>query len=298
MMRCTRLIAFVLGALLCAIQSAAAQGVIDKAPVTQISVTSAAELDQVFTKARYTLANVRQFHVAPPLFVRRLPRGLADVLLAEKESLFIRLVIPLVTKANKDILAQRRRLLALHNQQRQNQPIDDADRKWLLRLASLYAVEPGDLDTLVTRVDIVPAALAIAQAIIESGWGTGRLAIASNGLFGQHALPGSHGTVTAKRDRNVAVAAFPNLLHGAYAYMFNLNTARTYRTLRAVRAKARAAGKRPSGYDMAIGLEHYSGRGMAYVDELRSLIRRHRLNRYEALRLAPDGFTKVKHTAQ
>ena len=63
-------------------------------------------------------------------------------------------------------------------------------------------------------------------------------------------------------------------------------------------ADARASGKRPSGYDMAIGLKHYSGRGMAYVDELHSLIRRHRLNRYEALRLAPDGFTKVRQTNQ
>ena len=298
MMRCGRLIGLVLCALLAAMQTAVAQGVIDKAPAPQISVKSAAELDQVFAKAQYTLANVRQFHLAPQLFVRRLPHGLAAVPLAEKESLFIRLAIPLVTKANKDILAQRRRLLSLRNQQHRKQPIAEEDRKWLLRLSSLYSVEPGDIDTLVTRVDIVPAALAIAQAIVESGWGTGRLAVASNGLFGQHALPGAQGSVKAKGDKKVAVAAFPNLLHGVYAYMFNLNTAGAYRTLRSVRAEARASGKRPSGYDMAIGLKHYSGRGMAYVDELRSLIRRHRLNRYEALRLAADGFTQVKQITQ
>ena len=34
-------------------------------------------------------------------------------------------------------------------------------------------------------MDIIPVSLAIAQAAIESGWGTSRFALEGNALFGQ-----------------------------------------------------------------------------------------------------------------
>lgn len=59
--------------------------------------------------------------------------------------------------------------------------------------------------------------------------------------------------------------------------MQNLNTHAAYRRLREERAAIRAAGKRPTGYELAGTLDRYSERGEAYVESLRSIMHVNRL---------------------
>ena len=54
--------------------------------------------------------------------------------------------------------------------------------------------------------------------------------------------------------------------------MVNLNRHYAYEQLRAVRAQMRAGGEPMTGWDLAIGLESYSERGMVYDDEIRAMI--------------------------
>ena len=64
---------------------------------------------------------------------------------------------------------------------------EDRIRKW----AELYAIDDTDnqdmdqlYQELMFRVDSIPVTLALAQAIVESGWGTSRFARQGNALFG------------------------------------------------------------------------------------------------------------------
>ena len=43
-----------------------------------------------------------------------------------------------------------------------------------------------NLDALLIKADEIPVSLALAQAVIESGWGTSRFAYEGNALFGQY----------------------------------------------------------------------------------------------------------------
>ncbi|HKJ91279.1 MAG TPA: glucosaminidase domain-containing protein, partial [Oceanipulchritudo sp.] len=63
---------------------------------------------------------------------------------------------------------------------------------WLRELAASHSLEvkpdvpltPAILDDLRRRVDVIPPSLALAQAALESGWGTSRFAREGNNLFG------------------------------------------------------------------------------------------------------------------
>ena len=83
-------------------------------------------------------------------------------------------------------------------------PAGSPARAWVERLADRYAVRgtlehPGRRAVLMRRVDVVPPALAVAQAAIESGWGTSRFAQQGNALFGQWTWGAHTGLVPRSR---------------------------------------------------------------------------------------------------
>jgi len=207
----------------------------------------------------------------------------------KREAMFIRIVLPLVARANAEITAQRRLLQTIAAKQDEGRTIAPAEKAWLADVARLYDGQRGNVAALLERVDTVPPSLALAQAIDESGWGTADLALRSNGIFGEHAPPGLGRGRIQVAGTNVEIAAFPSLLDGVLAYMTNINRNRAYARLRAIRAAHRRAGKPLDGYALAAGLAHYSQRGMRYVEVLRRLIREHKLHIYDSVELDPGG---------
>ena len=74
------------------------------------------------------------------------------------------------------------------------------------------------------------------------------------------------------------IAAFGSTAQAAYSYALNLNTEDAYRDLRLKRAVLRRQKQRISGTVLAETLLHYSERGQRYVDDLKALIRKNRLD--------------------
>ena len=121
------------------------------------------------------------------------------------------IVLPLVLQANERILAERDRLSGLGKSG--GKKIGAKDRAWLDKLAVSYGLETADMKELTLRVDIIPPSLAIAQAVVESGWGTSRFATEGNALFGQWTEQGRRTMVPADRSfgRTHAVRRFKTL---------------------------------------------------------------------------------------
>jgi len=69
------------------------------------------------------------------------------------------------------------------------------------------------------------------------------------------------------------VKKFSSTRDALYAYFRNINSHPAYRQLRKLRAQARAAGEVLSGQELVAGLQKYSQRGKAYIDDLRAVIR-------------------------
>jgi Bax protein len=140
---------------------------------------------------------------------------------------------------------------------------------------------------LLRRVDEVPVALALAQAAIESGWGTSRFVHQANNLFGHWTYRHDRGLVPREREagKTHRVRIFTTLRSSVQAYLHNLNTGRAYRHLRLLRAILRENDQPLDGEHLAAGLLHYSERGQAYVDEVRTLIRSNHLTHFETVRL-------------
>ncbi len=230
----------------------------------------------------------------PRLFLASLPKDLAMVPENKKrKALFFGSVLPLVLQVNEEILADRKRLWKLRFRVRLGNKPDAADRLWLDVMTERYRVKRrdtvADIDALISRVDIIPPSLALAQAAEESGWGTSRYVREGNAIFGQWTFSQSGGLIPKNRDadKKHRVRAFASLTDSVRAYALNLNTHRAYRGFRKTRAVIRRQGAPLDGRVLAGRLTAYSERGPVYVESLRGLIDTNNLQRLDDARL--DG---------
>ena len=245
--------------------------------IQPIAADSVADLRQAFAAFDYTWPPVAP-HGVPPLALQQLPKDFAGISDAEqRKSLFLRAVLPIVLMENRRL--QEQRDLATLLLKHRFPATDSAPYRWLKELAQELHIH-GDLHeesvqtTLLRRLDQIPPALALAQAAIESGWGSSRFALEGNSLFGQWTFNGEAGLEPNERDSEAThfVAHFPNLRASVRAYMRNLNTNHAYREFRNARAALRQARKPLSPTELAGHLQRYSQRGKDYVRELLRII--------------------------
>ncbi len=211
----------------------------------------------------------------------RLPdlRSIKDV--RQKKEMFFSFMLPLVEEENKYLRIVRRRLLFIRDHVRWGRTLGTEDHSWLALVSAKFGVDSVDADNhdfwriLLMRVDEVPENLVLVQAANESAWGTSRFAREGNNLFGQWCFSPNCGLVPRNRPEGATyqVAEFSSISESVCSYMHNLNTGNSYVLLRDVRARMRDENQEADASEMAAGLISYSERGLAYVEEIRSMIR-------------------------
>jgi Bax protein len=242
-----------------------------------------------FDPRSYTARNAaREGTAVPRVFAVVMPGDLADVSPAERKQRFLSLVLPLVLAVNEEIAGDRAQLLALQLHLDTGARPSGEQADWLTALARHYEVPlttdwEADIEDLLQRVDQVPPSLALAQAALESGWGTSRFALEGNALFGERTW-GERGLqeIGAAEGTRHRARSFDRLLDGVAAYMQNLNSHPAYAEFRQARAEMRSAGEQPTGSALIGHLTRYSERGNAYTRQVRKLIKANRLGDFDA----------------
>ncbi len=255
----------------------------------------------VFDKLGYTGDKIDSGETTaiPPLLVVSISKGWSDGETVQfKKSISYRVILSLVLYENEAVLRERDKLLSFLKA-RDDGTLSSTQMSALNHLAYSYRAikdesdEPlteAQIQDLLTRVDIVPASLALAQAAHESGYATSRFAHTANALFGQ--WDWSANSVKPQQQRkgmgNYGIKAFDQPVDSVRAYIWNLNTHRAYAGFRQERARQRgdATGRFVfDGAKLAGTLTSYSERGEAYTKELQGTISFNRLSRADGLRL-------------
>jgi Bax protein len=265
-----------------AVPDSAVPSVVPKPRTSRVSVTA---VIASFASFGYDLDQVRAAaKPVPRLYLEALPHDLANVSSVEtKKRLFVQTVLPIILRVNEEITTTRRRVKRLGERLLWDGALTAADREWLIGTAELYGAAPFDVPGLLSRIDIVPPSLALAQAVEETGWGTSRFVREGNALFGQYTYKSVTGMVPERRDadRRHRVRSHDNLLAAVRAYVHNLNSHWAYEDFRDRRAQLRRAGRPIDGYDLAGELGHYSERRAAYVQSIRRVMRQNRLDDFD-----------------
>ena len=211
-------------------------------------------------------------------FVRVIPPTHAALATPQQKEQFIKIVLPLILASNEEIIQRRAAIRRAYDRQ---------DAITLGKWAKLYKLPPenlvskGFLNDLLARADVIPVPLALAQAAIESGWGTSRFARQGNALFGQWAWQEDVGIKPLNAsNKNAVVRSFPNLLGSVRAYMHNLNTHQAYQDLRDSRKRLAKMPKEDKANVLVNHLHNYAEIGMQYVKDLKIVMRKNNMRHY------------------
>lgn len=212
------------------------------------------------------------------------PADLARQPVVRKKALFFSALQPLVAFHNSILTARYRRLLLLTKMD-----ISTAeDRAYIADMGNSYRVTAcssavDTLNVLLKKVGPIPPSLALAQAAIESGWGSSRFSRQGNNLYGQRVWSKQMEGLTADGATNARfrLAVFATIGASVGSYMHNLNSHPAYEALRQERALLRELGEVLSGDVLARGLGAYSTRGQGYIKDVRQMIRHNNLQRLD-----------------
>ena len=209
-----------------------------------------------------------------------------------KKKAFIALLNPIIREENQHIATLRHQLIKLKETSSKSLP--KSEKKWLEKLTAHYKVLSKNninkpkvrkalIKRLLLKVDRVPASLVLAQAAIESGWGSSRFARKGNNLFGQWCFKAGCGIVPKQRVAGLKheVHKFDSINQSIRAYLLNLNSFPAYKEFRQIREKMRQKKIAPSVFALANGLTHYSSQGSQYVVKVKKVIRLNNLEQYD-----------------
>lgn len=232
-------------------------------------VHSTEELTQVFEAHEFSLEAARRGEgEIPKLYLARLPSDFKIQPRQNRQLAFLQTVLPIIVEVNQGILKLRSQLEGLHGKIKAGDSLSDDENVFLTTLYKDYNVKEENIQKLLQKVDIIPVSLTLAQGILESGWGTSKLAQKSNSLFGH-----TNGNNTMKK--------FPTLVETVKYHVQNLNKHGAYTAFRQKREILRRKGHALDAHTLAEGLKPYSERGIAYVRDLRKIMKQYHLYQFD-----------------
>ncbi len=204
-----------------------------------------------------------------------------------KKKLFYLIALPIIHESNRLILDDREMVINIEKKFLRAD-LNENEVNETVRIAVKYKLDYSTIDLklfrdLKQRINIIPVSLALAQAIVESGWGQSRFALEGNALYGQWTTNEQKGIIPEDRDEDKthAVRKFENLQQSVQAYMHNINTHRAYYSFRVVRRIAERVQYTDPISAKVKFLAAYAEIGQEYVDKLELIIESNKLREFD-----------------
>ena len=193
-----------------------------------------------------------------------------------KKQAFINIMLPSILIAKHQLEEDRIKVLAL---EKKGQPLSDEEERYLANLKRDYKCHTSK--ELLSRLKTHPTSIVLAQAAIESGWGTSRFYKEANNVFGIWSYSENELRIKAMEDRegkSVYVRKY-DVLHESIISYFKTIARGPYSEFRTAREKI-------SEVSVLISyLEVYSELREEYVKRLDQLIQYNNFEKYDSYTL-------------
>ncbi len=206
----------------------------------------------------------------------------------KKKQAFFDFLFPIAVNENLFLMQIRTQLNDL-GQKNNLEALTTDELEWLSQLRSDYLIESDDtevvIQSLLKRIDIIPPSLILAQAAIESGWGTSRFARKANNLFGHWCFSEGCGLIPKARSDGKAheVAKFDSVNESIRSYLKNLNSFHRYEHFRTLRSQSSIKETGKGVLKLVPGLLAYSEQGNLYIRKVTRMIKQNNLQRFDSI---------------
>jgi len=216
--------------------------------------------------------------LVPPIVYKSIP-DLKVLTVADRKKAFVDIVLPSVLLVQERISTDRNRIEDIINMDE----ILPSDTAFVASMKKTYKV--GSIYDLPSHMITPPISIIMAQAALESGWGTSRFFLEGNNIFGMWSYSTNHERLAAgekRGERQIYVRKFPDIYFSVLNYYQTLGRLRAY-------SKFREALKTETDPYILVGyLNKYSERGASYTNTVATVIRQNDMIKFDRYRLLPE----------
>ena len=249
-----------------------------------------------FAWSKQILRNVEEDIALPRTFLSQLPNDLHKYSSARKKKLFISILLPIALKGNENVLQERKSMKKAFLENN-IEKIEYFSKRYKIKkvkkikfynMSSLQLIEVKE--ELLKKINQIPISMILAQAAIESGWGSSRFAKEGNALFGEWTWKKNSGLKPKENLKaKFSVKSFINISASVNSYILNLNSHSAYKRMRNYRSLTIKNRKKISGAKMANYLDKYAEIGFEYVIKVTSMIKNNKFDKFDNIKLENDS---------
>lgn len=201
---------------------------------------------------------------------------LDEVSIEEKKKTFIDMLIPSILIAKHQLKEEKKHLKKLLLKDK----LTAEERLWIQK--KKYIFKASSAKDLYNKMALHPTSIIIAQAIIESGWGTSKFFEKANNVFGIWSFNEHEKRIPASIKRGkktVYLKKYSSVEESIFDYFLVLSTKDAYKDFRE---------KRLESQDPFVLIEHlgkYSELGQEYIENLKNTIQKNKLIAYDSYHL-------------
>ena len=199
----------------------------------------------------------------------------------EKKERFISLLLPAILVAQE---RQNQKLAKLDRVLAKKYPTG-ADELWIGKLKERYRA--SDIETLRKRLHTHPPSIVLAQAAIESGWGSSRFFLEAHNIFGVWSFNSNEPRIQAvgsRGGRPIYLRRYDSLAHSIDDYFRTLATSRSFGEFRYERLSTH------DPLHLITFLGYYSEQREEYIRKLESVISFNDLAQYDSYQIDPQYY--------
>jgi len=247
--------------------------------------------DFILEWSKKILSKVEKNEPIPREYFSHIPHNLTEIDSLNKKNIFISILLPIALRGNEIILEEKQSIKKISTSKKNIDELEFFAKKYKVQnykninFANLNSSQISQIKSqLLIKVDTIPISMILAQAIVESGWGSSRFAREGNALFGEWTWQKGMGIKPEENlDANFAVKSFSDISSSLNSYLLNLNRHSAYKALRNYRFENFKDGKPINGLEAANFLSGYAEIGYKYVTKIREMIKANKLYRYDNL---------------
>jgi Bax protein len=207
----------------------------------------------------------------------------------EKKKKFIDLILPAILIAK--LRLEDTLMLVKHLNAQDTAKLSGKEKKFLKKTYELYRAD--NFEHLKRKMTPPPNSIILAQAALESGWGTSRFFLTANNIFGVWSFDKNEPRIKAsilRGKKAVYLKKYSSLSHSIDDYFLTIARG-PYRDFRIKNMET------DNPFELIPYLNRYSEMDTIYTDHLRKVIRYNDLEKYDDYQIDPkylDVKTEIK----
>lgn len=212
-----------------------------------------------------------------PVLYHNIP-DFTDLTSEERKSNFIATVLPAILIAKFRLEQKRFRIREL-SRTTLWEPEDSA-----FYMSQKERFKADSIMDLISRMKTHPNSIILAQAAVESGWGTSRFFKEANNLFGIWSYRAEESRIQAGISRNedeIFLRSYEDISESILDYFETIGRSRPYRWFRKARSSSNDIGV------LLPNLKYYSERREDYVAQLKTIIEQNNLTQFDHYKIDP-----------